>query len=570
MTVLVTRICLTLVALLCLALNANGDCRQERNQLWSEYASLLAQPDLDLTRSGLLFLPGHEFESVDEQIASKADEYAQKLIELVQAELPGNAAYVYQLLHEAAYYGRDNLADKILNGKRVELKSKRATTSHPRLKWKRREYFRVTSEHYQVVSRDEQAAFEIAHRLELLYAVWRQVFLECWSDESELSAAIDQGKTLVPRTRRLHRVVLFSSQQEYTAYLQESQPRIGITKGFYDIAARTSYFFPSPQQSNHSTQFHEATHQLFQEVQKASERIALDENFWAIEGIAMYMESLRSRGPVASVGGVEARRLQFARYRTLQENFYVPLQELVSYGRKQIQQDERIRRIYTQSAGLSHLMMDHHDMTYRDGFIRYLKQIYQGRDRITSLPEAIQENFTTIDQEYTHFLRIDDQQLVSRNIPADTLDSLCLGQTNVTNAGLKQLSKQRQLEWLDLAKLPVRKSGLEFIATTTSLRQVSFDQCPHVDDAVLEIVKQNRDLEELDLTATAITDEGFAALAGLPKLQVLWIGKTQLTDASVPILVSLPALTTLDCAGTSISSQGRESILAQNSRLKIE
>ena len=333
------HVCITLI----LAVNVTitvigGPVIEKHQQLWAKYETALTQSGLPQFRPGRFFLPATQFKTDASSDQQQADEYADRLIKLARAELASDAAYAYQLLHEAAYFGRNNLADKIVTAKSVELKSRRASSAHPRLRWKRREYFRITSAHYQIVCRDEQAGFEIARRLETLHSVWRQLFLECWSDEASLRSALDNGKTLTPRTHRLHRVVLFSSQQEYTEFLKDSQPRIGITKGFYDIAVRSAYFFAG-EQSAHSTQLHEATHQLLQEVQATSERLTLSQNFWAVEGIAMYMESLQRCGPAVLVGGVGANRLQFARYRRLQEKFYVPLRDLVSYGRDQLQQD---------------------------------------------------------------------------------------------------------------------------------------------------------------------------------------------------------------------------------------
>ena len=40
------------------------------------------------------------------------------------------------------------------------------------------------------------------------------------------------------------------------------------------------------------TMYHKATHQLFQESRPVSPEVGHRANFWIIEGIAMYMESL--------------------------------------------------------------------------------------------------------------------------------------------------------------------------------------------------------------------------------------------------------------------------------------
>ena len=558
-----------MLVLTCIAASYADDEATQQQQLWSRFASALGDSETPRAFDREYFLPGHQFEPNDPAQRAKAEEYAHLLIRLAREQLPTNPTWAYQLLHEAAYYGRDNLADKVVQHKSKSLQTRRATRSHPRLKWKRGDYFRITSEHYQVVSRDEQTGREIAKRLETLYAVWRQLFFECWSDHRSLQKALDRKKLLAPRTSRLHRVVLFANQQAYTQFLQKAQPRIGITRGFYDIASRTSYFFDS-QPPNVDTQLHEVTHQLFQELMRASERLRHEQNFWALEATAMYMESLRDRGHFVSLGGLAAQRLQFARYRRLQEDFHVPIQELVTYGRQQFQTDPRIRKLYSQSAGLAHLLMDGQDAKYRRGFVRYLKSIYAGRDAVDTLSATVGTGLANLDAEYLEFLSVNDRRLAQDIRSNDDLRSLCLGNTAVTNSGLKRLPPQPYLEWLDLAQLTVDRSGLDFIRDTKTLQQVSFDRCGAIGDEVLEMIAQNPHLDELDLTATGITDAGLQHLQGHAKLQTLWVGHTNLTDASIRILSSLPSLARIECSGTGISAAGLSKLRQAKPNLVVE
>ena len=536
------------------------------------YRRALAEIAPYATSRWLYFLPSQDFES-DQSKTDVANAYADRLTQLARTAARRDPAFAYQLLHEAAYYGHEHLADNIVRGKTSVIKSKRATNNHPRLGWKRRQYFRVTSAHYQVVSRDPQAGERIAARLERLYSVWRQIFFLYWCDGDRLESALAQQRTLLPPSRRLLRVVLFDSREQYARYLQRSQPRIGITKGFYDIAGRTCYFFDQEGDAeNASTQIHEATHQLFQEVQRSTERVGIHHNFWAVEGVAMYMESLfrEPLHPVVRVGGAGARRLQYARYRRLHEDFYVDLQELASLGRTDLQRDPRIRRLYSQSAGLVHFFMDSRDESYRQPFIDYLSEIYKGRDREDSLPRLLGTSWSQLDHQYDNYLRLSDQDFVAMAAARDQLTALCLGHTRVTLAGLQQLPRQNRLEWLDLAALPIEAAGLGFLQDTTTLRQVSFDRCSRLGDEALPMIAQNRHLEELDLTGTAVSDVGLEHLRGHPTLQVLWIAGTSITDKSVAIFASMPSLTTLGCQGTEISATARQALERQRPDLKVE
>ena len=60
-------------------------------------------------------------------------------------------------------------------------------------------------------------------------------------------------------------------------------------------------------------------------------------------------------------------------------------------------------------------------------------------------------------------------------------------------------------------------------------------------------------LVRLDLSRTAVTDEGFAQVAAFPELRDLRLGGTQLGDAIAPVLKQSPKLTRLNLYGTKCS-----------------
>jgi glycosyltransferase involved in cell wall biosynthesis len=68
---------------------------------------------------------------------------------------------------------------------------------------------------------------------------------------------------------------------------------------------------------------------LFQETRPVVGDVARSENFWAVEGIACYMESLAQHEGYYTLGGMNAGRMPAARHRLLEDNFYVPLAQLV-------------------------------------------------------------------------------------------------------------------------------------------------------------------------------------------------------------------------------------------------
>jgi hypothetical protein len=261
--------------------------------------------------------------------------------------------------------------------------------------------------------------------------------------------------------------------------------------------------------------------------------------------------------------------MQFARYRRLQDQFYVPLQELASWSREELQRDERIRRIYSQSAGLTHFLMDGEFGRHRAGFIDYLRRVYEGRDDAQTLAAMTSTPFTELDSQYLQFLDVTDDDLAHASFPANSLRSLCLGETQVTDGGMSALSAQAALDWLDLAGTKVGDQGLRFLAETRTLRQVNLEGT-QVTDQCLKLLAQNVQLEELDLSNTQISNAGISELVDLPALQTLWLTNTTVTDTALELLANLHSLRYLNVSQTQTTDEGRASLQKKLPHLQIE
>ena len=85
---------------------------------------------------------------------------------------------------------------------------------------------------------------------------------------------------------------------------------------------------------------------------------------------------------------------------------------------------------------------------------------------------------------------------------------LDLSYTKITDAGLKEVVKLQQLEWLSLWKTQITDAGLKDVAKL-------------------------QELEILFLTDTQITDAGLKDVAKLQKLEWLELPTTQITDAGL-------------------------------------
>jgi hypothetical protein len=264
----------------------------------------------------------------------------------------------------------------------------------------RTDHFLVTTNH------SLEAAAELAARLERLHQVWRQLFPGFYLSEREV-ARLFAGQREPRRQARPFRVYYHRTKAEYVAALRQRQPRIAETLGIYFDTNHEAHFFAGDDQDA-GTLYHEAVHQLFQESRPAAKQIGGASNFWVIEGVAAYFETLREHvdplaGRYFTVGESSAGRLPAARER-LVGGFYVPLVQLTQMGKSDFQQHPDIARLYGQSAGLAAFLMHADEGRHREPLVRCLRAVYAGRDNSQSLAEMTGESFEELDRQYRRYL----------------------------------------------------------------------------------------------------------------------------------------------------------------------
>ena len=262
----------------------------------------------------------------------------------------------------------------------------------------------VETEHYTIrTNHSIEAAVALGVKLERLYRVWKQLFVPYFANEAQLLELFD-GRN---RSRRIQTprmgIVYFRDRDDYNRALRPAFPDIAISVGIYVDTTRRAYFFAGEGQDER-TLYHEATHQLFHESRPVSPLIGRNGNFWIVEGIAMYMESLRQEDGFYVLGGLDDIRMKAARYRLLHDNFYVPFQEFSGYGLAKLQHDPRIATLYSQAAGLTHFLVHYDGGRYRDALVRYLDAVYAGRDTPLTLSKVTGKSFKELDAEYRKFV----------------------------------------------------------------------------------------------------------------------------------------------------------------------
>lgn len=281
----------------------------------------------------------------------------------------------------------------------------------------------VETPHFTVVTNHSlPVAVHIGEEVEVLYRVWKQFFLRFFATDAQLKALFD-GKMASATsgiepgmgTNGKHRIFFFRNQENYVKYLSERYPQVAQSCGIYIMEDRTSYFFAG-ENFDRATMLHEVTHQLFNELRPISRNarafdLTKSPNFWMIEGISTYMESLHDEGNYHVIGGFDTPRLLAARIRYTKGNFYIPLEELSAMNTADFQSHPQMVRLYSQSSGLMQFLLHADDGQYRDGVSDILRDIYTGKSMKNTIPRHLGRSFEELDAEYGKYISRNQEEL---------------------------------------------------------------------------------------------------------------------------------------------------------------
>ncbi len=262
----------------------------------------------------------------------------------------------------------------------------------------------VDTEHFRIRTTHSLAAgARLGAQLESLYQVWRQMFARYQTPDAEWQRLFAGGEPRELPAKR-YPVVYFRTKDEYVAALKKREPRIELTSGIFMNDDDTAYFYADEKANNDAFLYHEVVHELFMLTRPTTLKVGAKGNFWIVEGIACYFESLHLHADYAELGDVRNARLHAARYRRLVDDFYVPLAELTSFSLQRLQQDERIARLYSQSSGLAWFLQHADAGRHREATVDYLTAVYAGKDSPTTLAERTGIGYPDLDRRYREYL----------------------------------------------------------------------------------------------------------------------------------------------------------------------
>ena len=113
------------------------------------------------------------------------------------------------------------------------------------------------------------------------------------------------------------------------------------------------------------------------------------------------------------------------------------------------------------------------------------------------------------------------------------LEVLALHDTDVGDAGLRELTGLTQLKEIDLSGTKVSPKGLESLAGMSRLKKLRLWRAERVDDQVAKALLKLKALEIADLAETGIGDSGLLELSSSASLRQVLVGGSEVTPDGV-------------------------------------
>lgn len=454
----------------------------------------------------------------------------------------------------------------------------RVPQPHPITGWPAGSYWSIRTPNFQISGQGRpSSAQSMALLCEQVAIVWRQLFPSAWIAPEQLERLLRAGQPL-PRLDALRQpmqVVVFANRQQYVQQLRSWEPNIEESVGMYQPQRRCAFFYQESDRDP-STPQHELTHQLFAEASRWDQAPDLMQvpGIWAIEAVAMYLESLESQTrwgmQLFQVGGWDAPRLQAARYRALRNAEWSPWSGFASGTGSELKQLTDKPPWYSLAAGWGHFFLDG-PIQRRGAFDRYLQRVYAGRggDGGELLAELGLSNESDLRTAYIQFLNPPVDLIATRH-GGWSRSQIVLSRLQIPGEVFSRWPLEaRGLQWLDLSYNRLLDDSLWGADGVQGwdIERLGIEATA-VGDASLPAVASMASLRELDLSECPVSDVGLEALRGHRRLERLWLTGTEVSDASLEVLLSLPRLQFLELSETGFTASGLERLKRARPRLK--
>jgi hypothetical protein len=262
----------------------------------------------------------------------------------------------------------------------------------------------IETDHYQVrTNAGLEEGVRLATELEQCYGVFSRLFAGYGLSEEQLRAAFG-GQ---PSRARLFRpprgqfiVHLYRNREEFQKRIARFRALDQATAtGLYVPSDRIVYCYRDEELEGGwlASVLHEATHQLFVEATARFQFGPRDGNYWVVEGVAAYMESLHRRNGWLLVGSWDTPRLKLAREQLVQHHRYIPLNKLVELTAQDFARRDS-SFLYGQSALVVHFLLHCEKGKYRRVLLSFLEEVLSGRASPDTLSKMLGMSYEDIDR----------------------------------------------------------------------------------------------------------------------------------------------------------------------------
>src|SRR4051794_14381165 len=129
----------------------------------------------------------------------------------------------------------------------------------------------------------------------------------------------------------------------------------------------------------------------------------------------------------------------------------------------------------------------------------------------------------------------------------------------IDDSDLLELARLPQLTDLDLSETRIADIGFQYLKPLKNITRVNLYYAEQIGDGALAVMREWKNLKELNLRGTKVTDAGLVHLAGLP-VESLDVGYSLFTDNGFDQLVNLPQLKKLAVGGNKLTDTGINSL----------
>ncbi|MDR1477778.1 MAG: hypothetical protein LBJ00_02425 [Planctomycetaceae bacterium] len=273
--------------------------------------------------------------------------------------------------------------------------------------------WKIFTPHYEIITNHSlEEGVARSRELEHLHNAWQLLTYGSLENESRIKSLFQKKATLFLPMQ--HKITIYRNKNDYVDDLVKIDSGIAKSNGYYFPKLKRAYFYAVSQNEDKAeieavrrVLLHEGSHQLFYEPRSSArpnELLGSRYNCWLVEGIAMFMETLRIEGKHYVLGNIADERLYAAKYNAQHLNFYVPFGRITKMGVNEFQEQKDLSKLYSQSAAMTHFLMFAEEGKYRKALLKLLKLIHNGTDKADSLAKLTDCSYSELDEKYKTFL----------------------------------------------------------------------------------------------------------------------------------------------------------------------